>query len=351
MSTHVDGAAPSVAPDPDDGEPDRQPSEFGRRLAVGARGDPAPDGGEPVDPRSACAPWRRGGPAADAPAERGARESPRREPVTPARPGAARRRFRSRLRVRRGGRPARELRPAAFRADPRSRRGACRPDQRADPDRPPGWPATRGAVAAEPRARARRRPVAAAHRGAAAGPQEAQRPRHAAAGRRRAPPVPGRGRVPRSSPASPCSGSVRRPGCSAAPHRCRRGGFRRRRRGASRPRPRAAGSGRRNTARRCGRRATLTDADAGRRLRRRLSTPKTTRRREATEAATPRDTAADGPAVGRPDAVDDDRRRTTPRRRRRGHTPPSRQPSPRTDRPARELSEVTTTILPVVDDR
>ena len=84
MSTHVDGAAPSVAPDPDDGEPDRQPSglddgsqwvraEIQRRMAANrsTRGRHA----------------RRGdaaAPAADAPVERGARERPRREPVTPA---------------------------------------------------------------------------------------------------------------------------------------------------------------------------------------------------------------------------------------------------------------------------
>ena len=84
MSTHVDGAAPSVAPDPDDGEPDLQSSELDdgsqwvraeiqRRIAVNrsTRGRHA----------------RRGDAAAlaaDAPVERGARERPRREPVTPA---------------------------------------------------------------------------------------------------------------------------------------------------------------------------------------------------------------------------------------------------------------------------
>ena len=50
----------------------------GRRLAVGARGDPAPDSGEPVH-RGRHARRGDGGPAlADAPVERGARESPRR---------------------------------------------------------------------------------------------------------------------------------------------------------------------------------------------------------------------------------------------------------------------------------
>ena len=73
MSTHVDGAAPSVAPDPDDGEPDLQSSELDdgsqwvraeiqRRIAVNRstrgrharRGDAAaPAADAPVEPRCA----------------------------------------------------------------------------------------------------------------------------------------------------------------------------------------------------------------------------------------------------------------------------------------------------------
>ena len=88
MSTHVDGAPPSVSPDPD-GEPDRQQSdlddgsqwvraEIQRRMAASRstrgrharRGDSAaPDGA-----------------ATDGPGERGARDSPRREPVVPPSP-------------------------------------------------------------------------------------------------------------------------------------------------------------------------------------------------------------------------------------------------------------------------
>jgi hypothetical protein len=78
VSTHVDGAPPSVSPDPDDGEPDRQPgglddgsqwvrAEIQRRMA---------------ENRSTRGRHARRGAAgsADDPPEPGARDSPRREP-------------------------------------------------------------------------------------------------------------------------------------------------------------------------------------------------------------------------------------------------------------------------------
>ena len=233
MSTHVDGAAPSVAPDPDDGEPDLQSSELDdgsqwvraeiqRRMAVNrsTRGRHA----------------RRGDAAAPAPTRPWSAVRGRGGVVSrsPPRPGAVHRRFRSRL-------------PGS------SRQATCpRTTSRGIPCRPPVPPRSLPPRSAGRSRSSARRPATPRRRrppGRDAGPSEARRcrppgcrcrsARSAAVLARRCRaaeglPVRGHGRGPRSSPASPCSGSVRHPGCSAAPNRCPRGGFRRRHRGASR---------------------------------------------------------------------------------------------------------------------
>ena len=170
------------------------------------------------------------------PSRRGARESPRREPVTPAlREQSADESAPPPVSSRRA--TCRELRPAALRADPGPAAEPAAPIS--GPIlivRPADGDSTEASSSAGPRPRARRGPVAAAHRGAAAGPQEAQRSWYTAGGGAGAAGPwsrPGASFVPNE----PVQRLGAPPGMLAAPSRCPRGGFRRRRRGASRPRP------------------------------------------------------------------------------------------------------------------
>ena len=140
MSTHLDGAPPSMA-DPDDGDPDDGDRVFSRPSSTTARtGCARRSQRRMAANRSTRGRHARRGDAAGRPG--GAACPRRRRARHPARAGTAAPAASGRPAptpgLRRRGRPARELRPAALRADPRARGGARRTGQRADPDRPPG---------------------------------------------------------------------------------------------------------------------------------------------------------------------------------------------------------------------
>ena len=231
MSTHLDGAPPSMA-DPDDGDPDDgdlQPSEFDDGSHWVRAEIAAPDGGEPLHPRPPRAPWRRG-----------------------RRLGRA-----ARPRCRRARHPARAgtAAPAAVRAVPLPppgfaaagdlpenyvpRHSVQTPGPAAEPAEPVSGPipivrpatATTTRPAHRPWAARRSRPRACRCRSARSAVVPVLRCRSAAPRR-----VRGHGRPPRSSRTSPCSDSARRPAGSVPTNRCPPGGFRPPHRGVSRPR-------------------------------------------------------------------------------------------------------------------
>ena len=230
MSTHLDGAPPSDGGSGRRGPGRRGPSahpgfddgshwvraEIARRMAANRS-----------TRRPHAAPWRRGrrlGRAA-CPRCRRARHPARAGTAAPAASG----RPAPTPGLHRRGRPARELRPAALRADPGARGGARRTGQQADPDRPPGNRRRHVRHTAG-------RPVAPAHGHTVAGPPRSAvvrvlRCRSTAPRRGR-----GHGRPPPSSRTSPCSDSARRPAGSVPTNRCPTGGCRPPHRGVSRPR-------------------------------------------------------------------------------------------------------------------
>lgn len=82
MSTHVDGAPPSVSPDPDDGEPERPQSG----LDDGSQWVRAEIQRRMAENRSSRGRHARRSASTDDAAGRGARDSPQRDPVVPANP-------------------------------------------------------------------------------------------------------------------------------------------------------------------------------------------------------------------------------------------------------------------------